>query len=842
MARLGKPDLHLIHSHNSTEDLLCRANALLGDRDPAQALVLYTKVLYGNGPGHVCALLNRALAYIWLDLPELAVADAYRAGIVANQMRNVSNGISNTRYRSIGRYLRTERLHVKQMSVWTTDGPVCIGQGWLQSPLAKIVIGSDGPLPTNAIDDENRANICRGLEVKAIFRMCAALNSCGGGALTDALALISDALSTCKLLPRERETLDELGDDILRHIEGRMKFESLRAMDETSHPEPESLKAAPSECLSDHMKSKIAMVSREVYHWDGWEPDYTKPDDIKGLQAHVDGLTAGGVRCIGRVKEGRDTWVELRANKDFYPGDRILEERSVYNVTNSDPQSCFEASPEDDTDNYFCESCAAGISLPKEFHNVIKYCVERKIYWAKSFWHKPKYCFTSALDDLENPAVVGTEQVEKASVMSQLSSILNSSQMPDFSFQGYNYIAPYCSAECRTLLPFSLRQLHPPGEHDVRRFTWSNTALPAPNPSLPPPHPLSYHANPITQGLHALLLLRHFAIAFDAQQHPLSLPSFRYLRGRFHSRFSPVTEISTRTLPWSFTANVVRPIYYLHAYHESKGNDPFRFLAHMDGWVINTALAKIEYNTRIQQGAKFRKHYSEYGQVVSVSDHVNECSTQTPQSSSAFGPIMDTGPSSQRSQNDYLGNNGIAATTATVEPAAHGPQITSPHEPARSKPANEQPYTASLHPILSLIRPAIPARGEVSNVSVHYTPNGGVCIYASGSPRHPISPSSPCITNGDILLRPEEPGMRGDWEVEAEEDGATDIVPEEELRGVDKMDESEDMNGNEDVNGGGDTQMLLPTTEQTMPTTTIADPSSHLPKVLPKTLYPITPP
>lgn len=80
-----RPSLRLIHRGGSPEEAMMRANQLLSEHEPDKAIKIYSKILYKLSPGSVCAFLNRSLAYILLQLPELAVVDAYRACMLANQ-------------------------------------------------------------------------------------------------------------------------------------------------------------------------------------------------------------------------------------------------------------------------------------------------------------------------------------------------------------------------------------------------------------------------------------------------------------------------------------------------------------------------------------------------------------------------------------------------------------------------------------------------------------------------------------------------------------------------------------------------------------------------------------
>lgn len=66
------------------------ANTALSDGRIGDAIRHYTEVLYKQSPGHVCAFLNRSLAYLEDGDCELAVMDAYRAGLAASELRKVS--------------------------------------------------------------------------------------------------------------------------------------------------------------------------------------------------------------------------------------------------------------------------------------------------------------------------------------------------------------------------------------------------------------------------------------------------------------------------------------------------------------------------------------------------------------------------------------------------------------------------------------------------------------------------------------------------------------------------------------------------------------------------------
>lgn len=68
---------------------MVRANIALSSGRPEQAIRHYTEVLYKLSPAHVCAFLNRSMAYIEERYYELAVVDAYRACIATSELGKV---------------------------------------------------------------------------------------------------------------------------------------------------------------------------------------------------------------------------------------------------------------------------------------------------------------------------------------------------------------------------------------------------------------------------------------------------------------------------------------------------------------------------------------------------------------------------------------------------------------------------------------------------------------------------------------------------------------------------------------------------------------------------------
>ena len=84
--RLPNP-LH--HAPRDFRDVMIHANIALTKGELVNATNLYSEVLYKLSPGLLCALLNRSMAFLQGGYPELAVMDAYRACVAANELRKV---------------------------------------------------------------------------------------------------------------------------------------------------------------------------------------------------------------------------------------------------------------------------------------------------------------------------------------------------------------------------------------------------------------------------------------------------------------------------------------------------------------------------------------------------------------------------------------------------------------------------------------------------------------------------------------------------------------------------------------------------------------------------------
>ena len=88
MAQPQEP-LRLHHAPRSFSKVMVLANKALSDHKTDEAVELYNQVLYTLAPAHICAFLNRCMAWIESGYYELAVVDAYRACILTAELEQV---------------------------------------------------------------------------------------------------------------------------------------------------------------------------------------------------------------------------------------------------------------------------------------------------------------------------------------------------------------------------------------------------------------------------------------------------------------------------------------------------------------------------------------------------------------------------------------------------------------------------------------------------------------------------------------------------------------------------------------------------------------------------------
>ena len=654
MARLI---LSLPQGEVSADEIMFKANDCLAKGYYMKALRLYTKILYETCPGYICALLNRALAYIALGYPELGVADAHRASLLAQDWRslyegntlNVTKGSrAEATVRAIAKYVRSERQHVENGAPWTSTPRCYISSGWLHSPLASIVLISRG-------DDRTQSAIpWIGFELRATYRMCGALWQCGGGALSDALGMVDDVQAKGKypLTLDETVCFNSLGDLIIDDVSNRFTLDPTR--------------------FYAQMKMKVTLVSRVIYPWNTHERNVKSFKETEELECYADeAAKACEVRFVPPTLNSGACF-SLIAARGIYDHETVLSEGSLLQVMTV----CSEG-----VKGYFCDVCAAMIVTAEEDRT--KALSQKNESWSTqvsvqsrsislagsdmdctpqgptsvndSFYHYP-IGITSVINKTvkderssEGPEVslrssstdreISENPRKLSPKASNASDQGDGNSQPDFLYCHDCLQVPYCSSECFLKSnDYHCYLCTTEVEEDIRlacRFSLNMLSRSNDNEAS---DRLFIHPN--AQCLYDLLLVRILAIAAYKDMNPLDLKEIRWLNGDLRScppidekegGFSQLghdyqlypsspsvcpTENTNKLLPWTFTNNVVRPT----AYMRSMGFD--RGLVHLkdyDGWIINTLYAKIMHSTHISEGVRKAKIYDDHGKLVSES-------------------------------------------------------------------------------------------------------------------------------------------------------------------------------------------------------------------------------
>lgn len=677
-----------------------QAAKALSDANPVEAIRLYTQVLYETSPGHVVALLNRSLAYIWVGRPELAAVDAYRAALGSNEMRSRPFSL---REFDFDRYLAAERRHVAAGASWfNATSRHIIDEGWRswrRRPLASFLIDDPGA----PVQDLTLSNLCARLEVKATYRLCGALLECEGGCLNDALGLISDSLTTLVMTVAERRYFQSLGDEVMVQLE--ILNHRTRALGKPVEDDEDVValediwgKQRLQVRQLSLMKNKVTMVSRVLYPEDKIQPNYEFSQSHEGLQSFVQRYSPStSPFVLERSQEQMEPDIELRASQDIFPGDLLLTERNAFHVSTYIPQKVLANRKNYYTEGpmiFYCDSCATRLLLPEPLVYDLLLSIPDQVRASAS----------SARDSID----ISRQPTESplAALKDCDPSTFPAINLP-LSFCASDHLTIYCSNTCRRLRRAFDEGLHNTMTEQELRLPVRGSTLP-PLEHVAPNHPRSLFNQPKAQILYDLLFLRVYASAMYSRQHPLEL--LQHVNGGLYTvstthvadrkgRPIPIEEHKHRTLPWSFTNNIIKPIHSIHSYHKAKGEDYWRFLKYADGWMINTILAKIQHGTQVSRGPVYTKSYDIKGKLRQRLYH--------------------DGSEWERERSVFKGESTV-----------------------------EEVWVGRLDPILNMIKVADPAKGEVPNVAV--TMREGVEVRALGDERA----SRAAIPTGEALLRP----------------------------------------------------------------------------------------
>ncbi|KAL9008596.1 MAG: hypothetical protein Q9173_006295 [Seirophora scorigena] len=674
----------------SIDELLFQANALLSFGNSRQAIQLYTKVLYEKAPGHIVAFLNRSMAYIHQQRPELAAADAYRAAVAINAAMDAEPQKFLPRALETKRYLRLEGLCIQLGRDWTHRDrrylPAAAGT-WVKQPLASLVMDMDED-DCPVWGDLDFEDILPRFELRAVYRLCGALYTCNGGAAQEAAGLIDDIANTHKMYGPEGACFRYLGNAIVQSMTAVI-VNSRKDRQETDdeHVVLTTLNGIKIPRLKpeDIFKRRVTMIPALQYWNDPYEPDFRNRYTHRDLSSMVTGASDSCVPiAFDQSGAGLQARIGLHASRDHLPGDHILSDCGSWNVTTDTGKDFMDAWRKGQADYYrlYCDVCATALLLP----DALLTYVTGDAFLTGASKVEARRC----LEDLDKE-ILDDEQREK-----RISWALGT----HVTWCTNDHPVIYCCSTCRRKSRVFDAGLHGSKiELTVRSDKIPPTASSLENTYLA--HPRSLYAHSKTQTLYDLLFLRIYASALNQDKHPLELVKF--LRAGLSQPRARTQNSRTPLVPWSFHNNVVRPIWMINQFHQSLNQDPFRYLRQSDGWVINTLLAKIQGSTTIAAGA-----------FSAIMYKVNE------EEKSYYSRGLDP----------WVRDQGEAVY--------------------ESDEAFKEVWVARLDPLVSLIRVADEAKDEKPNCWLKY--EEGVRVIA-GQPDDPPDKQEVAISMGESLLR-----------------------------------------------------------------------------------------
>lgn len=652
-------------------------------------------------------------------MPELAVIDAYRAGIAANQVREGEETVL-LRYQAATKFLRAERLAVEGGEAWTSEGRRFVQGGWAYSALSNLVINDipqfeDPPaIKCTRFPLNKRQVVCMALEIRAIYRLCGALYMCGGGARSDALGLIDDAHKRCTGMEDwEKTYFQMLGTEILD--------DCMKPWDEGMNGPPGLAYLSLTEQRrrdEERRQTKESMLTKTMklkplrYTWNIHEPRLNNAEWQRLLRSWVQQTTNN---CSPHVIDTLDIWdetskpyVELRADRDIKAGEQVLSERTRSNVTTSIPEDVFEDPNPPPSRRYYCDTCACLMIVPRDCPSTYQTAT---VPPPPPSPHSPTSTISRSSQASVNAAYGSADDFHSApspTIISPplppllLSNLPPDIPQPDLTFHAPTHLRPTCSPTCRTpSLPFS--------KHLERTLRTS-------------------HLTPTRkkQCLVDLLLLRIFTTAVVETTHPLHDRSLLFANcgagvGVAHQRQRQRQRQYQRQYQekdkeggteWTFTSHVVRPIWILECVLHSVGADSWERLEVCDGWVLSSMMEQIERAMRVSRQPVFGKVFDGAGRLEGVG----------------------------------VANQG--------EEEKEGDAV----------------WSASLHPVFNMIRVADVGRGERPNVRV-VRREGWVCFALGGGIR--AGEALVREGDGDGVVGERDEGMEGvtGWGVEEVEHG-----------------------------------------------------------------------
>ncbi|KAL8950939.1 MAG: hypothetical protein Q9222_003061 [Ikaeria aurantiellina] len=603
------------------------ANALVSSGQTREAIELYTKVLYHDAPGHAIAFLNRSLAYVAFDKPHLAVADAYRAAMAINEMRNQDRRRARSRLLETNLYLWSEKDLVQNGGEWTKadkrflpDRP----SHWSKCELGSLRMDE----PHCPLKNENLPvylqggllDLCDRLEVRAIFRLCGALIECGDGAVQDALGLLSDALTSYSLPSAEATMLKNLGDALTALITKEIEsFQDFRRKRDDEHtillPIQGSMVAKTA--YPSILQTRVTLTPAVQYFADTYEPGLTSPSSREELSELIaDASESCSAYALHQSFRGQLPNIELRAKREHRPGEVLAWERDPWRVTTSSPQKLLNRKMKNKAGSMrlYCDVCASALLVPE---GLVTYLLDQQPHPTSPSQPTPDESTAAGGDERngkqqgpsspsEHP-LVGNDDVVKDTERKRFNDWCQSTGI---SICHKNHLVVYCSKACRRH-----RRLFDPGLHestieqDLRDEKFPSESDPLVEVDGEHPHSLYSHAK--AQMIWDLIFLRIYAAALNSGLHPLEM--IKFIRARLSPFDTPLFSVDSsgkaRRDPritqreWNFHNDVVRPIWCVNRFHAAHNQDHFEHLEESDGWVIDTLMIKIRRCTLMARGA-----------------------------------------------------------------------------------------------------------------------------------------------------------------------------------------------------------------------------------------------
>ena len=656
---MPRPPLKLIHPHGSADDLLFRGNTELAAGHPERALEFYTKVLYEVCPGHICAFLNRALAYVALGYPELAVMDAYRATGICNQIRYTHPSRHSFKFKrmckEVETYMRSEKLHLKSGDPWTQAPGCFVGSGWLSSSLAMIVLtpscepvdisGNPQDIKTNQqwlklgeqeittnpqgseanplgikansppeikVEPPKIQNIPQSgmvaltadqkilkswdeFRIRAKYRLCGALWYCGHGARSNALEFIDTIKASLSGTVRPWPY----------DLSPLQQRDFLLLSDHIKRDIEKDLEADRN-ATKAMMKWKLTHVNRVEYPWNIYAPDWSLTDHVEELENFTNAYVEPCKEPSVETRSSTGVVSRATATADILSGDTIFTEQTVLQVTTTGSLS---------NSGFFCDTCATCIvisdksqhqtPLPKSRMQVDAGAVRDDSHY---FQHDKELHRTTMPQTL--PQVKLDLEIDLYHCNLCMKAVFCCRECFD---NAGGFHAELCETGVEAEIRSSYHQKAWKLTQEDLEAVGNNTLM-----------------HPKARCLYDLLLVRIYGMATVRNKNPLSLPEVRWLPGDFRGAaalqkvtegedqiFHPASALTDdqrkrKTLPWTFINNVRLPFSYLR----SMNIDPIMDLHLADGWMINTLFAKIMHSTRITHGARYAKRYDDAGKLA----------------------------------------------------------------------------------------------------------------------------------------------------------------------------------------------------------------------------------